>query len=319
MDIVSAPPNKKPAPAGSVGLDADPFPDPFDSQGSAGTPVEIRTLHEMREAGENRRITEEAEFLAQGLDASQPLTLRQYSALDLLRKLSKPAQRRKLASNNSLALLLGALSTDSDPIIVLCFLLTVHAILADPDIQHVAVESLAIDKHLFQSHLTATLSNTTPISAPIAADSKQARVILSDLHTLADSLSIPPDMLSARLLWITNVHKLALLAPATVACAMDTTQVSALIQSTLAHGLNVTDWTSGAYLEHIVGLLDQLSFESTAVAKAFSRESDGIVALAQFAERAHQVLACKVSGNKRQRECTVVSGIQMRQSWRRPC
>ncbi|KAG9284298.1 hypothetical protein G9A89_002108 [Geosiphon pyriformis] len=81
----------------------------------------VKSIHELREQGENKRFTDEMEYLLDGLQDEQPLNVRRTSGLALCQKLLKPQFLMKIRFHNFVPRIYEILMLQQDPLLRCCY------------------------------------------------------------------------------------------------------------------------------------------------------------------------------------------------------
>ncbi|KAI9144441.1 wings apart-like protein regulation of heterochromatin-domain-containing protein [Paraphysoderma sedebokerense] len=93
----------------------------------------VKTMHELRHAGENKRFTDEMNYLIDGLGRSQKINVRRSSSIDLIRKLLQKDIRRKIRIHNMITPVIANLKGEPDLILQSSHLVILLFILSDAD------------------------------------------------------------------------------------------------------------------------------------------------------------------------------------------
>ncbi|KAJ3369086.1 hypothetical protein GGF31_005545 [Allomyces arbusculus] len=178
------------------------FPDEDDDDELAA-PFEVKARHELREAGENLRLKEELDYLADGL-RSTSVNIRRFSAMDVLRKMSQRTVRRQ--AMHVILPVIGALVQDKDAIVLLTFLGVMLALTTDTD----AARPLLMDRQfgslLVHSHALDLVKGVISVS-----DDKKSQQLVAEISTKLDALPLPSYLdhdRSPKSLWLAAAHAL---------------------------------------------------------------------------------------------------------------
>ncbi|KAI9184243.1 hypothetical protein H9P43_003296 [Blastocladiella emersonii ATCC 22665] len=248
---------------------------------------EVRTLHEMREAGESRRVQEDAQYLLDGLRPHQPAGLRRHSALDVVRKMADAAHRRALAVHNAMNQLLEALASDPDPFLVRCFLLLAHTLQADTETAKMLSRERRLKTWLFLPHMVDLL--VAPDFKPEPRDKKSIN-LFNQLAALVQASPLPPWVSAspnpARSMWL-------LLSHATLSQAMDVAgaaHLSSVLEQLLdlVAPLSYASWTPDQQLA--LSLIELASFVSGDASDHFARRPGFVESLVALATSCHRAL-----------------------------
>ncbi|CAG8514217.1 7020_t:CDS:10 [Ambispora leptoticha] len=91
----------------------------------------FKSIHELREQGENKRFTDEIEYILDGIQESQPVNVRRASVLVLAQKLLKTEFMTKVRSHHYIPKLYDTLVSQDDFLIRCCFAFVVCLMIED--------------------------------------------------------------------------------------------------------------------------------------------------------------------------------------------
>ncbi|CAG8621321.1 357_t:CDS:10 [Ambispora gerdemannii] len=91
----------------------------------------FKSIHELREQGENKRFTDEIEYILDGIREAQPVNVRRASVLVLAQKLLKTEFMTKIRSHHYIPKLYDTLVTQDDTIVRCCFAFVVCLMIED--------------------------------------------------------------------------------------------------------------------------------------------------------------------------------------------
>ncbi|KAJ3085390.1 hypothetical protein HK102_014211, partial [Quaeritorhiza haematococci] len=81
---------------------------------------EVKSIHELREAGETKRFTDEMEYILDGLRDDQPLSVKRSSCLEFANKIMSGAFLMKVRAHDFVPRVYESLHLEVDPVMVIC-------------------------------------------------------------------------------------------------------------------------------------------------------------------------------------------------------
>ncbi|KAJ3218138.1 hypothetical protein HDU67_006542 [Dinochytrium kinnereticum] len=195
--------------------------DSSDSEGDATVmKKDLKGIHELREAGELKRFSDEMEYIISGLDRNLAVNVRRSSFIELLRKSSKPAFSSKLKTFDLASKLNRHLENEEDPIII-AIIASQIIVLGDATYQRYDLPGL------LNSLCYGIRIDTDPFKD--VRSSKYEKLLVSELKALILSLDLLEDN-------VLSLRNLSLSALALILSCIDERDA---FQTCFSLGLNV--------------------------------------------------------------------------------
>lgn len=168
----------------------------------------IKSVHELREAGNNKRFVDEMDYLQQSLSPSKPLTIRRSSLLEIAEKLQSMEYCRKLrASGLDLQLFPEPIFDEVDPIILFLTAFSLCILATDDHIQRAWAEN----ERLIDFFIRCTKLDGDIVQTIKNKSTQLSRVNQSVLLGLVDRLTVNKDIMptmSIQLLAMTTLDSI---------------------------------------------------------------------------------------------------------------
>ncbi|ORX88702.1 hypothetical protein K493DRAFT_75853 [Basidiobolus meristosporus CBS 931.73] len=148
--------------------------------------TDIKSQHELRELGESKRFSDEMEYVLDGLDPTQALSVRRASGLELVRKLLSSSFSMKLRAHNCIPKIYELLRDQIDPIMLGCRALMLCLLMRDKR----NLEFLPLEDHCMELLKDLLTTEPDPLAQLDWGSTKSEKRLIKELRDIVASCRV---------------------------------------------------------------------------------------------------------------------------------
>ncbi|KAI8811970.1 wings apart-like protein regulation of heterochromatin-domain-containing protein [Cladochytrium replicatum] len=171
-------------------LFADEGLDSSDDEETTKKKRDVRSLHELRQAGEMKRFNDEMEYILSGLSGKQPLNVKRTSYYEFSRKITSSGFLVKLRAHNFIGRVYEAMKEEEDSILLTCVAFILCILSQDPRNIENMVHGASLSSCL---SLLVRIMNLNPDPLTVEMKNKYERSLVADIRDTIVSSSLLKD------------------------------------------------------------------------------------------------------------------------------
>ncbi|KAK9768029.1 hypothetical protein K7432_001665 [Basidiobolus ranarum] len=142
--------------------------------------MDLKSQHELRELGESKRFNDEMEYVLDGLDPTQSLSVRRTSGLELARKLLSSSFSMKLRAHNCIPKIYELLREQNDPIVLACRAFMLCLLMQDKR----NLEFLPLEDHCMELLMELLTIKPDPLAQLDWGSTKSEKRLINELRDI---------------------------------------------------------------------------------------------------------------------------------------